>query len=480
MLVRHSLQYLLARGLPGLVNFVALAVYTRLLTPDEFGRYALILSGVGLVHVLVFQWLLLILARFLPREAERPARVLQPLLGLFLSLSALVATVGFALAVLWPTPGMTSLLALAVVLAITQAWHEVNLCLAAARFEPGRYGRQLGAKAVISLLTGAGLAWFGWGASAPVTGLILGSLLGWAIFSATAWKHHPPKWPAPAVLAEYSSYGLPLAITFALVWLTSSADRLIIGWLIDVSAAGYYAVGYDLAQQSLGLTLTIVNTAALPLAIRVFESKGKEAATKQLHQNGELIFVLAMSGAAALIAIRSQMMDLFVGRELRAGAGIVFPWIALTAAVAGIKSFHFDIAFHLSRQSRWLIVTSGLAAGLGLLLNLVLIPRYGIVGAAWASLSSSSLAATASAILGRKVFPMPNPTSLVSKGIIVAVSTSLSIHWATGLVASRELQLVFGLLFGGVAILLTSLLVNVADMRDTLMSSIQKKIIRNF
>lgn len=55
MLLRHSALYTLARGLPGLINFAALAVYTRLLGPEEYGRYALVIAAVGLANAVLFQ-----------------------------------------------------------------------------------------------------------------------------------------------------------------------------------------------------------------------------------------------------------------------------------------------------------------------------------------------------------------------------------------------------------------------------------------
>lgn len=42
MLLKHSALYLLVRGLPGLVNFLAIAVFTRLHTPDDYERYVLV------------------------------------------------------------------------------------------------------------------------------------------------------------------------------------------------------------------------------------------------------------------------------------------------------------------------------------------------------------------------------------------------------------------------------------------------------
>ena len=91
VLLRHSLQYLIARGLPGLISFAALVIYTRLLTAEEFGIYALIISGTTLAQVLLFQWLNLVVARFLPLEKITPNSVLVPTLALFIALSTLTS-----------------------------------------------------------------------------------------------------------------------------------------------------------------------------------------------------------------------------------------------------------------------------------------------------------------------------------------------------------------------------------------------------
>ena len=71
MIWRHSVFYLLARGLPGLVNLAAIAVYTRLLTADEYGRYALVIAGVAFANKLMFEWLRLAFVRFLPAHKDQ-------------------------------------------------------------------------------------------------------------------------------------------------------------------------------------------------------------------------------------------------------------------------------------------------------------------------------------------------------------------------------------------------------------------------
>ena len=67
MLFRHSLIYLVGRSLPGLVNFLAIALFTRLIGPTDFGRYVLIVATAGFVNVSLFWWLRLSMSRFVPK-----------------------------------------------------------------------------------------------------------------------------------------------------------------------------------------------------------------------------------------------------------------------------------------------------------------------------------------------------------------------------------------------------------------------------
>jgi O-antigen/teichoic acid export membrane protein len=467
MLLRHSIYYLIARGLPGIVSFAALVLYTRLITVEEFGRYSLVLAGVGLAHVAVFQWLQLVLARFLPAHRESPPEILAAVLSLFFVIAAASGAIGLVLALLWPEPTWRGLIALAVPLIVAQAWLQLNLSLASAELAPARYGRLLGGKSVIALAIGGSLAWLGFGSRAPLVGLLIASVLAWLLFGLRSWRGVRVRWPAPEVLREYAAYGLPLMATFALGWIISSSDRFLIAWFMNEAATGVYSVGYDLAQQTLGFALAIINTAAYPLALRQLARDGEAAATIQLNRNGDLIFSFALAGAAGLIALSPLIVDIFVGQAFREGAREVLPWIAAAAAVAGIKAFHLDLAFQMARRSRWQAITSVVAAAANIALNVLLIPRYGILGAAWATLAAFLLAAALSGWIGTHTFPMPAFMPLLIRGVSVAglfyLGTRLSVladrpSWAV---------LFLGIAGGGSCALAGALLLDVAGSRKT-------------
>ena len=64
MLARQSLGYLVARGLPALINFATIAIFSRLLSPEQYGRYVVALAWMLLVSTFAFDWLRLSTLRF--------------------------------------------------------------------------------------------------------------------------------------------------------------------------------------------------------------------------------------------------------------------------------------------------------------------------------------------------------------------------------------------------------------------------------
>jgi O-antigen/teichoic acid export membrane protein len=71
----HAAIYLVARGLPGIVAFCAIPLFTRLIDPGAYGRYAMVLATVAMLNALLFQWLRLSLARYLAAYQGNEAKL---------------------------------------------------------------------------------------------------------------------------------------------------------------------------------------------------------------------------------------------------------------------------------------------------------------------------------------------------------------------------------------------------------------------
>lgn len=176
MLLRHSAYYLMARGVSGIINFLAIAIYTRILSPEDYGRYILVIAGVGLFDVVLFQWLRLSMSRFLPAHLDDPKPLLSTVLAVFLALVLLTGCGGIVLSWIWPDHTLRKLIILAVPLLWAQAWFELNLSLSAVKLLPGRYGLMYGLKSACALAAGAFLIVMGLRAYGPLLGVLVGML----------------------------------------------------------------------------------------------------------------------------------------------------------------------------------------------------------------------------------------------------------------------------------------------------------------
>ena len=94
----------------------------------------------------------------------------------------------------------------------------------------------------------------------------------------------------------------------------------------------------------------------------------------------------------------------FYGQQYWGSVGIV-PWIALGYFFHGAYLLQLPGAF-LRDESKWVAITRGAGAVANIGLNLALIPTYGAMGAAWATMASFGLMAILFYMVNRRIFPI--------------------------------------------------------------------------
>jgi O-antigen/teichoic acid export membrane protein len=80
-----------------------------------------------------------------------------------------------------------------------------------------------------------------------------------------------------------------------------------------------------------------------------------------------------------------------------------------------------------------------LPAGVNLILVLLLVPRYGLRGAVWATTASYALGLLASALLGRRAIALPVPWATLGQVAIATVSMAVAVTLVPGLGGVAEL-----------------------------------------
>lgn len=426
MLLKHSFSYLFARGLPGVINLLAMALYTRLLSPDDYGNYALIIAGVSLANVTLFQWLRLGLLRFLPSYQNNQKAFLSTILFGYITLVVLTGSCGAIASICISDPALRGFILLGVMLLWVQAFFELTLDLARIQLAPKRYGLLSIVKATIALAIGGSLAYLGFGVFGLIVGLMTGMLLSLSMQIGN-WKYVRFRFIEAKVFHELLIYGLPLSATFILGFVIDSSDRFLLGWLLGTGATGMYAAGYDITKQTLGVLMMIMNLAAYPLAVRALEQGGGEVARQQLTHNIILLLTIALPCTAGFALLSSNIAFVFLGQAYRNTAISLIPWIALGSLFAGIKAFYFDLSFQLGQHTIGQVWVAIIAAITNVILNLVWIPHFGLVGAAYATVIAYGLGLFLSYAFGRSIFKLPLPLWDAAKIALATLGMTLAL-----------------------------------------------------
>ena len=171
---------------------------------------------------------------------------------------------------------------------------------------------------------------------------------------------------------------------FVVATLYWRADVFMLSKLTSLAAVGFYTAGYRLFSISQVVPKSF-NTSIYPVFSKLFHHS-RESFQKANSLSIRYILVVLLPVAAGIHGIADPLVRMLFGREFAPAAGVL-KVVIWTLVPYGIVRVLASGLFASNRQTIDL-KTNLLGLGTNLILNLVLIPRYGILGCAWATMLS--------------------------------------------------------------------------------------------
>ncbi len=244
------------------------------------------------------------------------------------------------------------------------------------------------------------VAGFGWG----LRGVLLGTLLAQAAaLPAALWVagRGAPIRVAPRLLRPLLRFGLLLLPMMLAGFVMDVSDRWVLRAFRPLDEVGVYAVGYKL-----GALLDTALVWPFQLAWPAFAfAASRRAGHRESWSRAFTYLVLALSAATLAAALLAPVLLPWVAGEAYRGAALIVPLVALAYAANGVQ-FFFSPAVQLGGRVRSLAWFAPAAAGLNLCLALLLVPRFGMLGAALATLAAFALLAGLSLRTAQRVYPI--------------------------------------------------------------------------
>jgi O-antigen/teichoic acid export membrane protein len=458
--------YLPANIVQGLVGFGAIMVFTRLLSAEDFGHYAIAFSIMTLAHVATFSWLEASMARFW--AAEQGEALADHFLALYRTAFVIsAAALPVAAVALWLCP-IGAEMKLAIGAGLAGIPIRCLAKLAQERFRAaGEVSKSASMDIAVSLggfLIGVGCALAGLGAASPLIGLAVAPLLALPFVLPGELKQTRGGTLYRARLADYARYGYPIAAGLGLSLIMASTDRFLLEIFMGPAAVGAYHAGYSLASRTLDVLFIWLGAAGTPALIMTWERGSREAFRAAAREQASTFVLIGLPAAVGVALVARPLADFMIGEDLRAAAASVTPWIALSALLSGVTSYYLSQSFVLGRRTDRLLLTLCIPAGANVGLNLLLVPAMGVMGAAVATTTSFAIGLVASIAMGRSIVAMPIPWDTLARcgvacAVMAVVVQALPVHG--GLI---ELGSKAGV--GAAVYAVIALVLNAAGVRD--------------
>ncbi|MGV8943529.1 glucosamine inositolphosphorylceramide transferase family protein, partial [Thermomonas sp.] len=252
----------------------------------------------------------------------------------------------------------------------------------------------------------------------------------------------------PAILNSWR-YSMPLVVNEMAFIVLMSIDKVMLKYYSGgFAAVGIYTVGYSLAMQVSILMQATFYEAFTPVANRIHDVEG-DAGVLALKRRVLMPMTYASIGVAAVILGVGQDALVALSGPTKSASGPVFVAIGMTMALNPL----FDIAGYgllLHKRSVAVLVTSMAAALTNIALNLLLIPRMGVMGAVTATISSYFLLGALRWVLCPVPLRCMPPAGPVARSGVCAILFvgAVSLLGTLGIVHPWPRLLVAGGLFG--------------------------------
>ena len=414
MLVKNSLIYGVTAALSGLFSFLVIAVYTRLLSPSEYGHYSVAIALVTFADAFVFLWVRhSILRHVKPRAHKDDAAYLGNAFLLYLVLMAACILIAPAAIFVWglQDASMPPFLYILGFLMAGEAITNLVILLARIRLRHNAFFILTVLKPGLTLILGAILVKLGLG----VAGALYGMLASLAICIAIGVKcnaeiSHPHfNLKNRAIIADILAFGLPLVAALSIQSAIRITDRMLIGAMLGLADTGLYSAAQDLPSKILILLMSSIHLAAYPLAAQALDHEGPEACRKQLRSNFTLLVGMSLPAAMGLAALAPTIAHYFVGEQFRAFVSTNMAWFVGISFMNGIIQYYFILSFNLSKKNKHIILPFMGAWLVNLVVGFACINLIGVMGAAIGSLAAYAFLLGTVVIMSRRIFPLPIP-----------------------------------------------------------------------
>lgn len=432
MLNAPIVLYLGSRGLSAAGNLLAVAIFTRLAGRADYGQYLLIFAWSLIVYGFTTHWMrFAYFGVFQSRRGDEYVASLGVLIG------AALAVVAFGFAVMALFGFLDPVFALAVLallcgMTICEAASEV----AKTRLDARSVALTMILRTCLTVVLGSSVLWLG--GRAPGLAFAIGAAhLIAAVPCLKTLIGIRLSQSSRAAALKMIVYGWPLLLSFGVMAVGQSIDRLLLAHFSGAPTLGSYGAVADLLRQSFAVVGEAITLALIPIAKQHANDGDVAACNAALRTAFNACLSAAVFGAAFFMVFGDVLVHALLGSEFHADARDLILILATAFAFMTMRSYYFAQVIYFTHASHLELVISILFVLVSGILAVLLVPAYGATGAAAGLMVGHAVSCIAFMVAGRRYYRLPVDVAALGEipllaGLFVLASQAMDSVVANG------------------------------------------------
>lgn len=252
----------------------------------------------------------------------------------------------------------------------------------------------------------------------------------------------------PRIIPNQIKYGLkfslPLVLHGIALNILSQSDRTMITWLVGADQTGIYSLAY-----SFGMIATVITTALEGIWVPWFFTKLKTRNIEEINKQAINYIKLMTYAMVALIMVGPEIYKILADKSYWDGIKIIPP-IVLANYMIFAYTLYVNVE-HYYKKTAGVTINTLIAAGCNIILNIIFIPQFGYVAAAYTTLTSYLIALLLHIRCSRKIEKNVLPFKIFVFPILEIIIITLVYYFLLDIPVARWILLaVFLMVVGGI------------------------------
>jgi O-antigen/teichoic acid export membrane protein len=423
-LSKNSTLYAIAEVSTKAIGFLLIPVYTRVLTPGDYGIIDLVTTMISVLIILFQVGLRAAVQRFYFEYCENRAALTSYVSTILSFVIVISITIVFAVGVggrslfeqLFQGVPFNPYVLMALGISFFRVFFLFSMTLFQVKEQVTKYAfLNIASFVVMILLIIFFVVYLRQGALGNVRALFISAMIFCIVSIYQLKDDYSFRQFDLNKLKKSLSFSIPLVPHMLSGWILTSVDRIFLNLYLGLSSVGLYSLGYKISNV-MNVILFSINQAWIPFFMSTAEKGGEQA--KDIFARLTTYYLAVVCFAALSISIPAQEIIQVITTADYHQAYQVVPIITFGWVLNGMYFMVVNQIFYV-KKTKYLPLATFSSGIIQLLLNYLWIPSFGMVGSAWAMFTAQLWSFLITWFISFRVYPMHFEYKLIVRIFLV-------------------------------------------------------------